>query len=180
MKILILHGWGGSDYPHWQAHLAMEAAKRYGTVSFPLIQHPHFPSLNRWRREVLAHLADFRPDTVVCHSLANTLWLHLAAAGELEPIEQLYMVAPPSLNTVIEGLDDFYPTPLPEHLYAQETHLIVSDNDPYITLPEATELAKHFDAPLTILEDAGHINTESGYGKWEWIETQILGDKKHV
>ncbi len=179
MRLLILHGWGGSDAPHWQAELAAEAARRYGTVSFPLIQHPHFPSLNRWRREVLGHLSTFRPDTVVCHSLANTLWFHLAAAGELPPIQRLYLVAPPSLTTVIDGLDDFYPTPLPEHLYAQEAHLIVSDDDPYITLPEATNLAQHFDAPLTLLPNAGHINADSGYGKWAWIETHILGEKKH-
>jgi len=47
-KILLLHGWGGSDYPHWQAWLASELAKDYGTVSFPLIQHPHYPHINRW------------------------------------------------------------------------------------------------------------------------------------
>ena len=26
-KVLILHGWGGSDAPHWQAELACEIAK---------------------------------------------------------------------------------------------------------------------------------------------------------
>ena len=177
MKLLILHGWGGSDSPHWQAELAAEAARRYGTVSFPLIQHPHFPSLNRWRREVLQHLERFKPDTVVCHSLANTLWFHLAAEGVLTPIERLFMVAPPSRTTVIEGLDDFYPAPLPEKLYSQETQLIVSDNDPYIMLEEARETAAHFDIPLTILENAGHINADSGYGKWKFIEELVMEKK---
>jgi len=177
MKLLILHGWGGSDYPHWQAHLAMEVAKKYGTVSFPLIQHPHFPSLNRWRREVLAHLEEFRPDTVVCHSLANTLWFHLAAAETLSPVKRLFMVSPPSIHTVIEGLDDFYPAPLPAQLYSQEAQLIVSDNDPYIPLEEARETAAHFDIPLKILHDAGHINAESGYDKWEMIEKLVMEHK---
>jgi len=174
MKLLILHGWGGSDTPHWQAELAAEAARNYGTVSFPLIQHPHFPSLNRWRREVLKHLRDFKPDTVVCHSLANTLWFHLAAANELETVKRLFMISPPSLTTVIEGIDDFYPTPLPQSLYSKEAHIIVSDNDPYIPLKEARETATHFDIPLTILQDAGHINANSGYGKWGFIEELIL------
>jgi len=174
MKLLLLHGWGGSDAPHWQAELAAEVAKNYGTVSFPLIQHPHFPSLNRWRREVLRHLHDFKPDTVVCHSLANTLWFHLAAAEELAPIQRLFMVSPPSLHTVIEGLDDFYPAPLPDRLYSEEVQLIVSDNDPYVKLSEAKETAAYFDIPLTVLKDAGHINADSGYGKWEWIEKLIM------
>ncbi len=178
MRLLILHGWGGSDYPHWQAHLAMEVAKNCGTVSFPLIQHPHFPSLNRWRREVLQHLKAFKPDTVVCHSLANTLWFHLAAEEALVPVKRLFMVSPPSRTTVIEGLDDFYPASLPEKLYSQETHLIVSDNDPYIPLQEARETAAHFDIPLTILENAGHINADSGYGKWELIEKLVMRNEK--
>jgi len=51
-RVLILHGWGGSDYPHWQSHLASSVAKSYGTVSFPLLSNCHFPSKNRWLREL--------------------------------------------------------------------------------------------------------------------------------
>jgi len=38
-RTLILHGWGGSDAPHWQSELASEIAKNYGTVSFPLLDN---------------------------------------------------------------------------------------------------------------------------------------------
>ena len=84
------------------------------------------------------------------------------------------MVSPPSRHTVIEGLNDFYPAPLPNSLYSTEAQCIVSDNDPYVTLSEAKETAAHFNIPLTVLKDAGHINADSGYGKWEWIEKLIL------
>ena len=77
MKLLVLHGWIRDSAPHWQAELAAEVAKNYGTVSFPLLDNCHFPSKNRWVRQVKAILEDFRPDTVVCHSLANTLWFWL-------------------------------------------------------------------------------------------------------
>ena len=33
-KVLILAGWGGSDFPHWQSWLASEIVKDYGKVSF--------------------------------------------------------------------------------------------------------------------------------------------------
>ncbi len=172
-KILILHGWGGSDYPHWQAWLASELAKDYGTVSFPLIQHPHYPHLNRWSKEVKAHLEDFNPDIVICHSLANTLWFHLAFKEELKRVKKLFLVAPPSLDTKIETISSFFPCPLPTSLYANEAKMIVSDNDPYIGLDEAKSIAKHYNIPLKILKNAGHINTQSGYGEWEWILKQI-------
>jgi predicted alpha/beta hydrolase family esterase len=173
MKLLLLHGWGGSDWPHWQAWLAAEIAKNYGTVSFPLIQHPHYPHLNRWRKEVKSHLEDFRPDTVVCHSLANTLWFHMADRQELLPVKRLFLVAMPGLQTKLETLSSFYPCPLPESLYAEEVQLVISDNDPYITIEEAEQIAKHYKIPLTILPGAGHINADSGYGEWEWIKEEL-------
>ncbi len=178
MKLLILHGWGGSDWPHWQAWLASEVAKDYGTVSFPLIQHPHYPQLNRWRKEALRVIEDFRPDTVVCHSLANTLWFHLAHRQELPyTLKRLFLVAMPSLNTKLETISSFYPCPLPKSLYANTIRLIVSDNDPYMSIKEAKQIAEHYQIPLKVLHNAGHINAESGYGEWTWILEQIRDEE---
>ena len=61
-----------------------------------------------------------------------------------------------------------------ENLYAKEVQMIVSDNDPYIEVEEAQMMAKHYDIPLTIINNAGHINADSGYGKWELIEKLVL------
>jgi predicted alpha/beta hydrolase family esterase len=174
MKTLILHGWGGSDTPHWQAELASEIAKNYGTVSFPLLDNCHFPSKNRWIRQVKQLLAEFKPDTVVCHSLANNLWMWLCEEEDMKEIERLFMVSVPSLETKEKTIKTFFPCPLPKNIYAKEVQLIVSDNDPWVALDEAKSIAKHYHASLTILKNAGHINADSGYGKWEWIENLVL------
>ncbi|WP_201352238.1 RBBP9/YdeN family alpha/beta hydrolase [Hydrogenimonas urashimensis] len=171
-KTLLLHGWGGSDWPHWQSWLAAELAKDYGTVSFPLIQHPHYPHLNRWKREVRAHLRDFRPTTVICHSLANTLWFHLCNDAESEPIEtveKLILVAPPSLTCQIETIKSFFPVEAPENLHAECATLVVSTDDPYMTLEEAWRLQERLKIPMKVIERAGHINADSGYGPWPWM-----------
>jgi predicted alpha/beta hydrolase family esterase len=174
-RVLILHGWGGSDHPHWQAFLACRLAREYGTLSFPLIQHPHYPSLGRWKREVTPLLRDFAPDTVVCHSLANTLWLHLCEEGVLhKPVSRLFMVSPPSLHTEHETIATFFPTPLPESIYADYSMLIVSDNDPWIAVEEARDLAYRYSSDFKIIPGAGHINEESGYGEWRWLEDMVL------
>ncbi len=52
--------------------------------------------------------------------------------------------------------------------------MIVSDNDPYIKVAEAQTMADHYDIPLSIIKNAGHINADSGYGKWELIEKLVL------
>ena len=52
--------------------------------------------------------------------------------------------------------------------------MIVSDNDPYIKIDEAKSMAQQYDIPLTVIKDAGHINADSGYGKWDLIEKLVL------
>ncbi len=172
-RTLILHGWGGSDFPHWQSHLASEIAKNYGTVSFPLLDNCHFPSKNRWVKEVKKLLEEFKPDTIVCHSLANTLWFWLCQE-EMVEIERLIMVSPPSLTTNVDTIKTFFPCTTPKNLYAKKIEMIVSDNDPYIELDEAQKMAENIGASCTVVHNAGHINADSGFGKWELIEDLIL------
>ena len=177
-KVLILHGWGGSDYPHWQAHLAMEVAKHYGTVSFPLIRHPHYPSKNRWLNQLHYHMQCFSPTTVVCHSLANTLWFWYCMQEDTLSCERLFLVSPPSLTTKLNTLSSFFPAPLPPKILAKEATMIVSTDDPYIGIDEAHTLSESLGAKLITLENAGHINTDSGFGRWELIETLVIDNKR--
>ena len=172
-RTLILHGWGGSDHPHWQSHLASEIAKDYGTVSFPLLDNCHFPSKNRWIRQVKKILEEFQPTTVVCHSLANTLWFWLCQE-EIITIEKLFMVSPPSLQTTEDTIKTFFPCNVPQNIHAKEVCLIVSDNDPWIKLDEAENMAKAIDAQYIVIENGGHINADSGFGKWDLIEKLII------
>ena len=51
-KVLLLHGWGGSDYPHWQSWLASEIAKDYGTVSFLRLKNPDAPKKSEWMHQL--------------------------------------------------------------------------------------------------------------------------------
>ena len=176
-KTLILHGWGGSDHPHWQSELASEIAKKYGTVCFPLLDNCHFPSKNRWIKQVKKLLEEFKPDTIVCHSLANTLWFWLCQE-EIKSVERLFMVSPPSLSTTEPTIKTFFPCETPKNIHTKEVHLIVSDNDPWIELEEAERMAKAIDASYIVVENGGHINADSGFGKWELIENLLLKRKQ--
>ncbi|MEA1893313.1 MAG: alpha/beta hydrolase [Campylobacterota bacterium] len=174
-KILLLHGWGGSDTPHWQSWLAGEIAKDYGSVSFLKFSDFDFPDKKIWKEELLKELDDFKPDIVVCHSLANTLWFHLCNEETIVDVKKLFLVAPPSLNSQIEELDSFFPVEIPQNLHAQEVLLVGSTTDPYMDIEELNFLQKSLDVDMEILEDAGHINSDSGYGEWQWILKQLKG-----
>lgn len=173
-KVLLLHGWGGSDYPHWQSWLAAELAKEYGCVNFLRFSDVDEPKLEVWMDELTITLSDFRPDIIICHSLANTLWFHLCnSTAAIKTVEKLYLVAPPSMLCNIEELKEFFPVQTPENLYAKETLLISSTNDPYMSVDEAKELQSRLKVPMKRLLDAGHINSDSGYGEWEWMLKQL-------
>jgi predicted alpha/beta hydrolase family esterase len=172
-KILLLHGWGGSDFPHWQAWLAGELAKNYGCVSFLKFSNPDKPDFVMWKQELTNHLKEFNPDIVICHSLANILWFHLCNDDEIKEVENLYLVAPPKIDCKIEELKSFFPLKIPSDPHAKKALLITSTNDPYLSQDEAKVMQKELDIEMRVLQNAGHINADSGFGEWEWIFKEI-------
>jgi predicted alpha/beta hydrolase family esterase len=134
----------------------------------------HFPSKNRWITQVKQILEEFKPHTVVCHSLANNLWFWLCEEENMMEIERLFMVSIPSLETKEKTIKTFFPCPHPKNIHAKEVHMIVSTDDQWVKIPEVKELASHYNATFTRIENAGHINADSGYGKWALIENLVL------
>ncbi|OHE07691.1 MAG: hypothetical protein A2513_00150 [Sulfurimonas sp. RIFOXYD12_FULL_33_39] len=172
-RVLVLHGLGGSDFPHWQSWLSAEVAKDYGCVSFPKLPDFNSPNKDAWMEQLIKELEDFKPDIVICHSLANILWFHVCNQFKLHVVEKLYLVAPPSLKCDMDELKSFYPCEVPKNLYAKASLLITSTNDNYMKKEEAISLQKMLNIPMKIMENAGHINASSGYGEWSWILEEI-------
>ena len=172
MRVLILHGWGGSDYPHWQSKLACKIACNYGCVSFPLLKNPHFPTLKNWLEQLDKEIKTFKPNIVVCHSLACNLWFWYAKESNYI-VDKLYLVAMPSLNTKEDTIKSFFPCPLPDNLNAKEAVFVSSDSDIWCSVDEVEDIANRYSVELKILHNAGHINADSGYGDWKWIEEQF-------
>ncbi|MEA1914455.1 MAG: alpha/beta hydrolase [Campylobacterota bacterium] len=176
-KVLILHGLGGSDYPHWQAWLATQLIEQNYTVSFPALPNRDNPNFDEWMEFLHQEMEHFRPDIVVCHSLANVLWFHFASWYKIDKIEKLMLVSPVRKNLEIEETKSFLPFPIPKDLLAQEVIMVTSDNDEYISVQEAIELQSELNIGLKILEGAGHINADSGYGELscavDWIKREV-------
>ena len=171
-KVLILHGLGGSDYPHWQACLAEDLLKYDYAVSFPVLPNRDNPKLEEWKECLKKEIIDFNPDIVICHSLANVLWFH--TCDELDIcLEKLMLVAPVSRDRVVEAASSFYPYPIAKDLKAKEVIMLASSNDPYMSEDEAMDLKEALHIEINILKDAGHINADSGYGSsafaLDWI-----------
>jgi hypothetical protein len=111
--------------------------------------------------------------TVLTHSLGGLLWLHHAARLPSVRAERVLLVA------VSQPFEDwpesagFRPTPLSREgvaAAARETLMVCSTNDPWSPPETSQRVADTIGVPIHWLEDAGHINTEAGYGPWPWVE----------
>jgi predicted alpha/beta hydrolase family esterase len=174
-SFLILHGWQGSGPDHWQTWLAERLAAAGEDVRYPDLPDPDYPHADEWAATIRAELEAMTGErTVVCHSLACLLWAReadrIAAAG---PVDRLLLVAPPCPVTPIPGVKDLYPTPLdPEAMKrsAREARVVGTDKDPYCPAGHERSFAKPLGLPIDVLEGAGHINPESGFGPWPAVE----------
>ncbi len=173
-RVLVLHGLGGSAYPHWQAHLAADLIKQNTAVSFPNFPNKDNPDLKEWKEFLKKEIEHFKPTVVVCHSLANHLWFHTCEELNYE-LDKLMLVAPVR-NEILEDAKTFFPYPIPSDLKAKEVIMAASTNDPYINVEEAIRLQSKLRIGMKLLEDAGHINADSGYGKLDcaldWINRE--------
>lgn len=173
-RVLILHGLSGSDFPHWQNHLAQDLIKENYTVSFPSLPNKNSPDLNEWKEFIKKEINHFKPQIVVCHSLANILWFHICDELDIN-LEKLMLVAPVR-NEELKEAKTFFPYPIAKGLKAKEVIMAVSTNDPYMSLEEAINLQSKLNIGMKIMENAGHINPSAGFGKldcaMEWINKE--------
>ena len=173
-RVLILHGLGGSDFPHWQAQLAKDLIKQNTPVSFPALPNRDNPKLEEWKAYLKKEIEHFRPTIVVCHSLANILWFHTCEELNIK-LDKLLLVAPVR-NEKLEDAACFFPYPVPNDLKAKEVMMTGSTNDPYISVEEAIRLQSKLKIQMRILEEAGHINAASGHTRLDcalrWINEE--------
>lgn len=174
---LVLHGWQNHrPAGHWHHWLAGRLTELGQEVDYPQLPDADHPDLDRWLTELRTRLdplhATGRDVTVICHSLACALWLHAAARDAVHaPVHRVLLVAPPSASFLHENPEvaAFVPpllTPADLAGVAAHTRVVASDNDP--VCPEGALAA--YGTPLglsvDILQGAGHVTPDSGYGPW--------------
>jgi predicted alpha/beta hydrolase family esterase len=153
----------------------MDLIKENYIVSFPLLPNRDNPDFEQWKGFVKEEITHFKPDIVVCHSLGNVVFLHVFNEMSL-CLDKVLLVAPVSQECNIEEIKAFFPYPLPL-IDAHEVLIKASTNDPYMSLDEVKQMQIKMDISLEILQSAGHINADSGFGKLDcalqWIQKEI-------
>lgn len=159
MDIIIVPGWRDSGPGHWQSLWPARLLAARRVVQDDWIS----PTRRAWvaalTREILASA---RPVVIAAHSLGCMATAHLPAAVAAR-IAGALLVAPadPERRAVLQ---EFAPVPFGKLPY--RSVLAASGNDPYCPVRLAGAYARAWGSEFVLLNEAGHINIESGHGEW--------------
>lgn len=161
-RYLIIPGWGGSGADHWQTYWERELPHA-SRVEMPDWQAPQRADWLRTLDRAIASSSE--PPVLVAHSLGCIAVAHWAALGTGR-VRGALLVAPPDLDRrgCPEVLRDF--APVPREALRFRSRVVASDNDPYGELPWVIQTAFDWGSEVTVLESAGHINSDSKLGSW--------------
>jgi len=181
-RFLVVHGWQNHrPQGHWQRWLTETLRDAGEQVLYPQLPDPEMPSLETWKgvlRDELAMLGDGER-IVICHSLGCLLWLaHAQDAGPEAVVDRVLLVCPPGPSTLPRELEDFYAGPFEAaaiHRSAREgVELVCTDADPWCPEGAATLYGRVLDLPVHVVEGAGHLSLDEGYGPWPAVERWAL------
>ena len=175
-SFIVLHGLGGSGPEHWQSWLYKELVNASEDVYYPTLPEYNDPHKDKWIKTLEDTFQRISSDniTVVAHSLGCILWLHFAIKNEQmlkKIVKRVILVAPPSPYLKHEIIQRFFPLPVRGKGTLQSckhTLQIQSTNDPYCSV-EDSQYFKDLGIKQLLVVNKGHINIDSGFGKWQWI-----------
>jgi uncharacterized protein len=182
-----LHGWQGSDAPHWQSWLADELRGLGRVVTFPELPQRDTPQRDEWLVALHQLSEQLTPQTtVICHSLGSALWLHYSAIYT-PCVARVLLVSPPgvaALTHYASEMQGFLPMPLNAAALkaaALETQLVCTAGDPFCVETAAKLYGKPLELPFTELPpELGHLNVTAGLGPWPQALQWCLGQRERI
>lgn len=162
LQPLIVPGWKGSGPHHWQSRWEARLPR-----AIRIRQNDwETPVRTDWVGALAQAIeAATRPPLLIAHSLGCITVAHLPHAIR-QRVAGALLVAPADVErpNAPDVLRDFAPiprTPLPFPSF-----VVASSDDPYCEPGRARELAHDWGSEFLLIENAGHLNTESRLGDW--------------
>lgn len=176
MKAVICHGTLGSPSGNWFPWLRDILIEKGWDVSVPTLPTPDNQTIDGWittlKNQKVA-LDDV--DIIIGHSLGATFILRLLGLGLINP--QKTILVSGLIGEINNAEYDQLNAPFINSPYgwsdirraSQNFVLLHGDNDPYVPLKQAEEIAKNLNIPLYAIKDGGHLNAEAGYREFPEI-----------
>ena len=181
-KIFLIHGAYGNPQENWFPWLKKELEKDGHQVIVPAFPTPKNQNLNNWLVIFDHYFGEIDEETIfVGHSLGPAFILSILERIDVQ-VKACFFVAG-FIGLLNDDLDKINHTLTDKNFdwakikkNCQKFYLMNSDNDPYISLTKAEELANHLDTKLEIIKNAGHFNAKAGYLEFP----KLLEDIKRI
>jgi predicted alpha/beta hydrolase family esterase len=164
VRLLVLPGLGGSGPGHWQTlwEVCEPACARVQQRQWDS------PDLAEWLRAVDEALgACEEPVVLVAHSLACALVAHGARRPAWSHVVGALLVAPADVDSPTRTPPETRSfSPMPTEPLPFEATVVSSEDDPFVALERARDLAHRWGARFVDAGPLGHINATSGLGDW--------------
>ena len=162
--ILFVPGLGGSGPDHWQSRWQgkLSTARRVEQADWAR------PVREEWTRRLAdAVSASTRPVVLVAHSLGVATAVHAAPLFEASSVRGAFLVGMPDVERpdMPPEIDPSF-SPVPRDPLPFPSLLVASRDDPYCAYDRAEDFAYAWGSAIVDAGEAGHVNTESGFGPW--------------
>jgi len=172
VSIIIVPGWRDSGPGHWQSLWVDRLASAARVVQDDWMTPTRSAWVGTLERTVLEAP---HPVVIVAHSLGCIATTHMNPEAAAR-VRGALLVAPadPERRAV---LSDFAPVPYGALPY--RSILVASSNDPFCPVRLAGAYARAWGSEFVRLQQAGHINIDSGHGEWPlgWALLHSLVDE---
>ena len=158
-SIIIVPGWRDSGPGHWQTLWAERLPQARRVVQ----DDWHTPTRSAWvARLEETVLEQPGPVVIVAHSLGCITTAHMKPEAAAR-VRGALLVAPadPERRAVLSNF-----APVPYAALPYRSILVASSNDPYCPIRLAGAYARAWGSEFVRLQNAGHINVDSGHGEW--------------
>lgn len=164
VKVLILPGLFNSGDTHWQSNWE----RQFSGMRRVEQQDWETPHVRHWIDRLNQEIDATDGEVVlVAHSLACTLVTRWAEQHpKTRKVRGALLVAPSDTeaDTYPPGTSGFMP--MSTQCLPFPTIMVASTDDPYVTRARAETFSQAWGSELVWIENAGHINGQTGYGPW--------------
>jgi len=176
----MIHGTGGNPEENWFPWLKSELKKLDCKVFVPKFPTPENQSLENWLKVFEEYRQYLDENSIfVGHSLGPAFILNVLENLK-NPIKCSFFVSGFTGLIANPDFDELNKTFTVKSFdwdkiknNCKKFIIINSDNDPYVPLEKGKELARNLNTELITLENAGHINEESGHKTFNFLLEKI-------
>jgi len=181
MKVFIFHGSYGSPEENWIPWLKKQLEEQGFTVFAPRFPTPEGQSLEEWNSVFKEFEKELDEESIlVGHSIGPAFILRLLERIEVK-VKACFFVAgfigllgDPKFDeinkTFVEAQFNW------EKIRSNCDSFTVfhSDNDPFVPIENAEEIARGLEIKVELVKNAGHFNTSAGYECFPLLMEKIL------